>query len=122
MLAGAVWSFRRGRLVRSAACLLMAAVCVYALMLAPARSEPALTLIARCEFFLQTMMYRRGLIYRPTKATERADPPVVTVEFETRNRAHAPGRSVIGTCEFAQDHRHISFITLDGLRAQIVYD
>lgn len=104
--------------------LLMAAVCVYALMLAPARAEPALTPIARCDFLLrlQMMLHLRGLTYQTTKATERADPLVVTVEFETRNQAHALGRSVIGTCEFAQDHRHISFITLDGLRSQIIND
>ncbi|WP_192245311.1 hypothetical protein [Mesorhizobium silamurunense] len=121
MLASAVRRYRQRNMVGMAASLLMAALCAYALMLSPARSEPAQTPIARCEFFLLLMMSPkdRGLTYRRLSATERSDPPKVTIEFETRNKAHAPGRTT-GSCEFDRDRRHITFFTLHGLRSQIV--
>ncbi|PBC11801.1 hypothetical protein [Mesorhizobium sp. WSM3859] len=102
----------------------MAALCAYALMLSPAHSEPAKTPIARCTSFLRVFVLPRhygALKYRLIKSTQHGDPPSVTIEFETRNKLRAPGRS-IGTCEFDRDRRHISFYTFDGQRSQIIYD
>ncbi|TGP26409.1 MULTISPECIES: hypothetical protein [unclassified Mesorhizobium] len=124
MLASAVWRYRQRDMVGIAASPLLAALCAYALMLSPARSDPpALTPIARCEFLLRMLMQigRAGMTYRHLDATEQADPLTVMIEFETRNRARVPGRS-IGSCEFDRDRRHISFITQDGFRSQIIYD
>ncbi|RWM28489.1 hypothetical protein [Mesorhizobium sp.] len=98
------------------------ALCAYALMLSPAASNPTVSVVARCEFLLRTMMHGQGLTYRSVNATEQGDPPKVTIELETRNKLHAPVGRSIGSCEFEQDRRHISFITLDGRRSQIVYD
>ena len=123
MLACAIWSFRRGSFVGCAACLLMAALCAYALMLSPAHSEPAKTPIARCTSFLRVFVLplHGALKYSLIDASQVGDPPTVTIEFETRNKLRAPGRS-IGSCEFDRDRRHINFFGLDGQRAQIIYD
>ncbi|RUU05710.1 hypothetical protein EOD23_14960 [Mesorhizobium sp. USDA-HM6] len=59
------------------------------------------------------------MAYSPLSAIEQADPPKVTIEFETRNKAHAATRP-IGSCEFNRDRRHIIFFTLNGLRSQIL--
>ncbi|TIR18282.1 MAG: hypothetical protein E5X34_22135 [Mesorhizobium sp.] len=110
-------------MIGMAASLLMAALCAYALMLSPARSEPAQTPIARCTSFLRAfeLPLHGGVKYRLTKVTEHGDPPTVTIEFDTRNKLRAPGRS-IGSCEFDRDRRHISFYMFDGQRSQIIYD
>ncbi|TPK73046.1 hypothetical protein FJ930_11150 [Mesorhizobium sp. B2-4-15] len=93
-------------------------------MLSPAASEPALTPIARCENFLRFFELHGGErhnSYRRISVTEQVDPLKVTIEFEIRNKAHAP-RRLVASCEFYQDRRHIGFVTLDGSRSQIIYD
>ncbi|TPM34918.1 hypothetical protein FKO01_13185 [Mesorhizobium sp. B2-3-3] len=102
---------------------ILAALCAYALMLSPAASEPALTPIARCENFLRffELHGESHKSYRRISVTEQVDPLKVTIEFEIRNKAHAPHR-LVASCEFYQDRRHIGFITLDGSRSQIIYD
>ncbi|SFO88368.1 hypothetical protein SAMN03159463_03163 [Mesorhizobium sp. NFR06] len=105
-----------------AASLLMAALCAYALMLSPARSEPGQTPIARCNAFLRLFEFPFfSLKYRLISTRLEGDPPQVTIEYETRNKLHAPGRSV-GMCEIDRDRRHINFVTVDGLRSQIIFD
>ncbi|MET3597183.1 MULTISPECIES: hypothetical protein [Mesorhizobium] len=80
----------------------------------------AQTPVARCEFFLLMLKsHERASGYKALSAIEQADPPKVTIEFEMRNKAHAPSRST-GSCEFDRDRRHITFFTLEGLRSQIV--
>lgn len=116
MLAGALWRYRQRDMIGMAASFLLAAYCAYALMLSPASSKPVMPVTARCEFFLRILTHRRGLTYIRVNATEQDNPLKVTIEFETRNKAHAPGRS-IGSCEFEQDRRHISFLTVDGWRS-----
>lgn len=123
MLASAIWSFRRRRFLGCAACLLMAALCAYAMTLSPAHSGPAKTPIARCTSFLRVFVLplHGGLKHSLIKATQQGDPPTVTIEFETRNKLRSPGRS-IGSCDFDRDRRHISFYAFDGQRSQIIYD
>jgi len=106
-----------------AASAILAALCAYALLLSPARSEPAKTSIARCTDFLRVFVLslHGGLKYSLKKATQQGDLPTVTTVFETRNKLRAPGRS-IGSCEFARDRRHINFYTFDGQRSQVIYD
>ncbi|RWA77143.1 hypothetical protein [Mesorhizobium sp.] len=103
-----------------AACLVIAGRCAYALMISQPAPSLAQTQVDRCEFFLLMLKSdERASAYKALSAIEQVDPPKVTIEFEIRNKAHAPGRTT-GSCEFDRDRRHITFFTFHGLRSQIL--
>ena len=102
-----------------AACLAIAAPAVYGLTISPPAPRPAQSPAERCEFFLLMLKSReRGMAYKALGAIEQVNPPKVTIEFEMRNKAHAPIRTN-GSCEFDRGWVHITSFTLDGQRTQI---
>ncbi|PBC02658.1 hypothetical protein CK220_19495 [Mesorhizobium sp. WSM3860] len=58
------------------------------------------------------------MAYKALSAIEEVNPPKVTIEFEMRNKAHAPIRTT-GSCEFDRNWGRIISFTLDGRRSQI---
>ncbi|TIV73441.1 MAG: hypothetical protein E5V89_00275 [Mesorhizobium sp.] len=99
--------------------LVIAGRCAYALTISQPAPSLVQTPVARCEsFLLMLKSHERASAYKAIGAIEQVDPTKVTIDFEMRNKAHAPGRS-IGSCEFDRDRRHITFFTLDGRRSQI---